>query len=132
MDARFMWVFVGAYGLLGLAGLIYPDAERKFIGWFTGRLPVRILGLILMAAGIFIFRYAKDTGWPILAQVLGVVNTVAGGVNLILPDAMIVLNEAWIERRDVWHRLLGALYVVVAYLCYLATIVPVAEIVEAP
>ncbi|HOJ34658.1 MAG TPA: hypothetical protein PKY35_04820 [Candidatus Hydrogenedentes bacterium] len=123
MAARFMWIFVIGYGLLGIAGVLAPTLERRLIGVFTRKMPVRLLGVVLIVLGVLVFRWAPDTGWPRLAQVLGVVNTIAGGVNLILPDAMVVFNENWIASKTLWHRLLGVLYLVAAYLCYLATII---------
>ena len=123
MAPRFMWLFVVLYGSLGIAAIVLPDIERRIVAFFTRTTPVRFLGVFLIILGVWVFRIARDTGWPMLAQTLGVVHSIAGGVNLILPDAMVVFNEAWIERRPVWHRFMGLLYVAVAYLCYLATVV---------
>lgn len=124
MTAQLLWFFVVLYGLLGAAGLVAPSAERKLVGSFTRRAPVRMLGLVLLALGAFLFITADSTGWKRFVQIMGVANVIAGGVNLILPDTMVVVNEAWIDRANLWHRIAGLAYLAIAYLFFLATSIP--------
>jgi len=124
MTVKVLWFFVLVYGLMGLAGILFPVMERKLVTTFTRRNPVRILGLSLVFLGIVLFVMADATAWKKFVQVMGVLNVIAGGVNLLLPDTMVVVNEAWIDCSNLWHRVTGLAYLVVAYLFYVAASVP--------
>lgn len=132
MIAASMWLFVIAYGLLGLAGLIVPSTERKLAGAFVRSGRVRGLGVLLLALGVYLFLFADRTNQETFVKIAGVVHVLVGGVNLLLPEPMVVFNEAYAAKSAWAHRAVALGYLVVAYLFYTAAsrAAEVAEVVE--
>ncbi len=128
MVAHAMWGLVVLFGILGALALLTPDAERRIVRRFTYKTPVRILGFCLLLLGMLLFALADRTGWRLLAQCMGVVFFLAGGINMALPEFMITLNESWIDKGQVAHRIVGLLYIGLAVLFYLATTPPPAPV----
>jgi hypothetical protein len=127
-----LWFFVAVFGCLGLLALFSPAGSRRIVTVFLTKAPARVLGAGLMVAGALVFRAAQQTGFELVVKGVGFAMFMAGGVHLILPTVAIVINEWWVARRDIWVRLSGVAYMVLAGLLYMAsrTISVVEEVAE--
>jgi len=126
-----MWVFAGLLALIGLVGLVAPEALRRFVRVFLGNGAVRLLGVVLLLVGMQMFIRAPATSWPMLVKVLGVVVFIKGGVSLFIPTVNVMFTEYAVEQSPFLFRLAGLCSLGVAYLFYLATkLPPPPEVVE--
>ncbi|NIA14311.1 MAG: hypothetical protein GWP08_09525 [Nitrospiraceae bacterium] len=119
-----MWACVAVNVLMGLAGLLAPGWLRATVAAFTSTGPVRILGAVAMILGTGMFMSADGTASPLLVKTLGVVLFVDGGVGLVIPTLHIILSEWVVGWKNPWYRLFGLTAFGMAYVFYLATMLP--------
>lgn len=124
MYTLFFYVVGGAIALFGIVGILSPATTRNVTARFVSKAPVRLFGLVLLIIGALIYRWARLTTQADLAHALGFVMFVAGGVQLVLPTFVVVLNEWWVERRLVWERLLCVVYFAVGAFFVYSAIAP--------
>jgi hypothetical protein len=116
-----IWIIIIGMGALGLLALLAPSTEKSVVSWFTRPMRVRVLGAAVVLLAVLLFLFVHPSGWHgAFTMVMVVLLILGGGVSLILPDTMIVFNEAWIGWRSGWHRLMGIVYMCIAGLFYLA------------
>ncbi len=115
------WAFILMYGLLGVSSVAFTAIERRFITALTHPRKVRMFGTALVALALMLFFFKEGAGWKdLFFEAMVLAHVLAGGVNLLLPEPMIVLNEAWLAKGNTPHRLLGIVYIGVALLFYIA------------
>jgi len=119
-----MWVFAILLGIIGLLGLVAPDALRGTLRVFTRNGAVRILGMVLLLVGMQMFIRAPSTSLPLLVKALAVILFVKGGVSLFIPTVNVMFTERAMEQGPLLLRLAGLASLSVGYLFYLATKLP--------
>jgi hypothetical protein len=119
-----MWVLVVVSGGIGALGVLAPSKLKGTVGLFTKNRPVRILGVLLMVVGAEMFIRGSITTAPLLVKTLGVILFIDGGVCLFIPTFSVITAEWCMDRTEAWHRLAGLLALVLAYLFFLATKLP--------
>jgi hypothetical protein len=123
------WVCVVAFGLLGLATVFAPNAHRGLVRWVHAGMKTRIIGFLLVLAGMLLFALAYETASPLIVRSLGALGFLLGGAQMVIPTIVIVLGE-WISSwSNTLLRVYGLILVGVAWLFYRALPVTV-EIVE--
>jgi hypothetical protein len=125
-----MWALVAVSALLGVAGVVAPGRLRDGVRVFTQSRPNRILGVVLMIVGAEMFIRGPGMAVPLLVRTLGVLLFVDGGVRLILPTLSVIVAEWFVARSDHWYRVLGLVCLVLAYLFYHATRLPLGEVIQ--
>lgn len=128
--APMMWALVAVGALMGVAGVVAPRRLRDAARVFTENRPNRILGIILMIVGMEMFVRAPGTAVPLLVRTLGVLLFVDGGVRLILPTLSVIVAEWFVARSDHWYRVLGLVCLVLAYLFYHGTRLPLGQVIQ--
>ena len=115
-----MWFLVVLHVFLGALGIFGPAGFRGLIRRFTKSKNVRLFSLVLMLFGTIMFVRAGSTKMVFLAKALGASSFVAGGVGLIIPVLGVMIAEWFVDRANIWFRVLGILAIGMAYLFFLA------------
>lgn len=119
-----MWAMVALLGVLGLVGVFAPGRLRAAVRVFTAKRAMRMLGVVVMIIGAEMFVRASGTALPLLVKSLGVFLFIDGGVRIIIPTVNIIIAEWCVAHSDQWHRIIGVLCFLFAFLFYHATRLP--------
>ena len=114
-----LWVFTGLSAGLGFLGLVAPKGLGRIQRLFLSKTPLRLVGVLFIVLGALTFRAAVREDLPPFVKVAGVLLFMVGGVELLLPSAIIIVNEWWLDRSNTWQRLAGLCWLVLAVLFYL-------------
>lgn len=116
MGPILMWALALLYLIAGLAGIVAPGSIRAAARTFLTRNASRIVGIAYVILGAGLFRVAAGTAMPLLAQIVGVIAFVEGGVQILQPVVCIVMIEWWLDKRDAWYRAAGLVSLLLAAL----------------
>lgn len=115
-----MWGFSIFFGVGGLMILVVPNLVRNLVLKFHTNARIRVLAVLAIGIGIALFRYANHTTMPLGVKVIGVASFMEGGTALIIPAELIVLNEWWVNRANIWMRISSFIWFVFACFFHIA------------
>jgi len=111
-----LYLVIALWALFGILALILPKKAKDFSSKLTRSAPYWLWGIIALIIAVLLWQSTGLVSVPLFIQILAVLAGIKGLFLLVLPksktDAML---NYWVNVSDVFYRVLGIVYLVLAY-----------------